>query len=130
MNALALILMASCPPAADPVPAGATCACSRDETVWVEPAPIGHVGLFGRLRGWFHRSPSDDTFVEGVPVSQAVPARVVSPAPMSLPVWSAAARLSSTAEPPLAPAGGPRLAAADDEPSRNEGLARTGPERP
>jgi hypothetical protein len=113
MNPLALILLASCPLAADPVPAGTSCACSRDGNAWVEPAPVGHTGVFGRLRGLFHRFSSGDTYAVGVPGSQPVPARVVSPAPMPLPVGPAAARLPSTAEPPLAPGGGPNLAAVD-----------------
>jgi hypothetical protein len=112
MNVLALILMASCPMAADPVPAvGVPCNCSQDGTARVEPAVISRPRLFGRLRGWFHHSSTSELFVEGVPVSQAAPARGVSSVPAG--VRQTSARLSSTAEPPLAPGVAPNLAALD-----------------
>jgi hypothetical protein len=107
MNALALLLMTSCPLAADPVSvAGAPCACAQGTTSWVEPA---RPGLFGRLRGWFH-SPAEG-FVEGVPVSQPAPVRtVLVPQASGTGITSVGARIPTMAEPPLAPGQAPNLA--------------------
>jgi hypothetical protein len=109
MNVLALILMTSCPVAADPMPAGAPCACSQNAGSWTVSPTISRPRLFGRMRGWLHRSPREDGFTAGVPVSVPAPARVVQavPAPVDTP-------FPTTAEPPLASGiPEPRLASAD-----------------
>ncbi len=103
--------MASCPLAADPAPAAAApCNCSRENATWVEPTQ-GRTGFLGRLRGWFRHSPAEDSFLEGITVSQPGPVRVVAapPAPLGT-IATAGARIPTTAEPPLAPGGAPNLA--------------------
>jgi hypothetical protein len=60
MNTLCLLVMASCPVAADPTPAAAgaaSCSCQQGSTA--SPSTSEHVGLFRRLRARFHRHSSN-----------------------------------------------------------------------
>jgi hypothetical protein len=102
MNALVLILMTSCPVAGDPVPAGAACACSQNTGSWNSTPLASRPRLLGRLRGWFHRSPTGDGYAGGVPMSMPASAPVVQTSSASGAVQPATTRFPTTAEPPLA----------------------------
>jgi hypothetical protein len=103
MNTLVLVLMTSCPVAADPVQVAPPPAAPSYD------ASVSRPGRFGKIRSWFHRSPPSNptpgqpqapSGAPGSPVYAPAPPPVVPP--QTVP---GSYRYPTTAEPPLAPTG-------------------------